>query len=238
LPSYAAGFVPDTSHFDDKNVDVLSHFYYYRLVAIDECGFKTLSSNIASSILLNCGSSETEYTLEWNSYRTWLKGVDKYKVYRSVGDLPGNTIELTSTDPGTLTYSDPISSIDPTKKVCYWIKTNEKPGNTYFTNAVSLSNTCCIVKDHTLFLPNAFHPGSSKNYLFRPIWTYVNPLIFRMIIFNRWGQQLFETIDIDTGWDGYSKGLMVPPGLYAYIITYQDLKEKVFTKRGTVFVVR
>jgi len=87
------GFLADTSHFDDKNVDVLNHFFYYRLVAVDVCGFKTVSFNIAPSILLNCGSSETEYSLEWNSYRTWLKGVDKYKVYRSIGDLPGNTIE-------------------------------------------------------------------------------------------------------------------------------------------------
>jgi gliding motility-associated-like protein len=59
-----------------------------------------------------------------------------------------------------------------------------------------------------------------------------------MIIFSRWGQQLFKTTNMDLGWDGKINGQDAPAGLYSYIISYKSLEDKEYTKRGTVTLVR
>jgi len=230
-------FLPDTLHFDDKKVSVNDTSYYYRLVAYDECGTRTLSQNIGRSILLKCSNTETDYITKWNPYETWFEGVETYQVHRMVGESLANEVTFYKND---TTYSDPISGINPTQKICYQVIAQEKPKSLGLTQAKSVSNTCCIIKDHTLFLPNAFHPGSNNNTRFRPVPdpSYVDLNSFSMVIFSRWGQQIFETNDIVNGWDGKANGQLVPLGLYGYIITYKSLRNEYYTKRGTVFVVR
>ncbi len=41
-----------------------------------------------------------------------------------------------------------------------------------------------------------------------------------MLVFDRWGEQIFVSIDIATGWDGKYMGSDVPEGIYVYMITY------------------
>jgi len=230
-------FLPDTLHFDDKKVSVNDTSYYYRLVAYDECGTRTLSQNIGRSILLKCSNTETDYITNWNPYETWFEGVETYQVHRMVGESLANEVTFYKND---TTFSDLISGIDPTQKICYYVVAQAKPKSVGLTQAKSVSNSCCIIKDHTLFLPNAFHPGGQNNTRFRPVPnpSYVDLNSFSMVIFNRWGQQIFETNDIVNGWDGKANGQLVPLGLYGYIITYKSLRNEYYTKRGTVFVVR
>jgi len=52
-------------------------------------------------------------------------------------------------------------------------------------------------------------------------------------MYNRWGELIFETNDIDTYWDGTLKGEKVPDGLYTYRVRYNS-KIKV----GSVHVIK
>jgi hypothetical protein len=235
--SVVGDFVPQTGAFKDTTADVHSQSYYYRLVALDYCGTKILYSNISRSVFLQCSSSQTQNTIDWNAYESWLEDVEGYRVYRTVAGQPPAGDSIGNVTPVTLTFPDLLSGIDPTKQVCYWVKAEENPGNPYLVNATSVSNTCCIIKGATLFMPNAFHPGG-KNNRFRPVATFVDPQKFKMTIFNRWGQQVFETSDMVSGWNGLINDQIAPLGLYAYIITYSSLGGQDYTKRGTVLVVR
>jgi len=229
-------FVPRESYFEDATVNVDGWIFYYRLVAIDYCGTHELTSNVSRNILLLCSSSATENTLDWNSYESWLKGVEGYKVYRTVDGQPPAGELMGSLTPLTLSYPDVLTGVDPTKQVCYWVVAAENPGNPYLSNATSTSNTCCIIKGATLFMPNAFRPAGINNR-FRPVATFVDPLKFKMILFSRWGQQFFETTDMVNGWDGTINGQAAPQGLYAYVITYTSYGGQEYTQRGTVYVV-
>jgi len=60
---------------------------------------------------------------------------------------------------------------------------------------------------------------------------------FRMLIFDRWGRLMFETKDVNKGWDGSFKGKVVPQGVYTYLIEVTAAGKK-YEKRGTVTVVR
>jgi hypothetical protein len=233
--SVLGDFVPEDHYMTDTTADVHSQSYSYRLVAYDYCLTTKIYSNISKTIFLQCSATQTENSVDWNFYESWIKEVEGYKVYRTVeGQATMDSSYLLSS---INSYTDPLQGVDPTKKVCYWVVAAEKPGNPYLDDATSVSNTCCIIKGATLYMPNAFRPGGVNNRL-RPVATFVDPQSFKMTIVSRWGQQLFETTDMVTGWDGLINGQLAPPGLYAYIVTYKSIGGQEYTKRGTVFVLR
>ncbi len=235
----AGGFVPSESFFNDTTANVNTHSYFYRLVAYDDCGGITNSVNISQSILLKCGSSHGQNLLNWNGYQSWLQGIEGYKVYRTLNNQPA-TIELIgSVNPAANSFTDDLTGIDQSKLICYQVEANENPLNPYLTNALSKSNTCCVLKEPILFMPNAFNPDGINRFLRpKPVPLFVDPQSFKMIVFSRWGEQLFETSDMNSGWDGMVNGKTAPAGLYSYILTYDSLDGKGYTKRGTAMLVR
>ena len=92
------------------------------------------------------------------------------------------------------------------------------------------------------YLPNAFTPnGDGLNDSFRPIprYDYVNR--YHMSIYNRWGQRIYETTDINKGWDGTYKGSSCMMGAYVYRIVYEEFGQLPMESNiveGTVMLVR
>ncbi len=95
-----------------------------------------------------------------------------------------------------------------------------------------------IVNEETLLaVPNAFTPGSGPNNEFKIIKRGIANLnYFR--IFNRWGNMVYESKNIDAGWDGSWKGEPQPFGVYVYSIQAVTSTGKVFNKSGNVTVIR
>lgn len=234
-----SGVVPQDYSFLDTDVNVHNQSYTYRLVAIDNCGSPVQSLNTSRSIWLQCKTSATANLLDWNTYETWLNGVKGYDIYRILNEDLATVVDIgKDVSPSTVSFSDLLTNYDNTRMACYWVQGTENPGN-YLNMATSISNTCCILKEPVLFMPNAFRPEGTNIY-FRPVpeFLYVDKQSFTMIIFSRWGQQLFKTTNMDLGWDGKINGQDAPAGLYSYIISYKSLEDKEYTKRGTVTLVR
>ncbi|NOX86730.1 MAG: T9SS type B sorting domain-containing protein [Chlorobi bacterium] len=65
------------------------------------------------------------------------------------------------------------------------------------------------------YLPNAFTPnGDGLNDEFKPVQRYDLVRTYHLYVYNRWGQLIFETSDINTGWDGTYKGNPAEQGRY------------------------
>lgn len=78
-----------------------------------------------------------------------------------------------------------------------------------------------IIADCRLFVPGAFTPDvDGINDIFTPVSTckFEN---YRMLVFNRWGQQIFESQSATAGWDGKLQGLQCPSGPYIYLLKYK-----------------
>jgi len=94
----------------------------------------------------------------------------------------------------------------------------------------------------SFYIPNAFTPnGDGLNDVFGaiPRIDYVNQ--YRISIFNRWGQLLFESSDLHLGWDGTYQGEACPAGAYVYRIVYNDFgmgPQETKVMEGTVVLVR
>ncbi len=101
------------------------------------------------------------------------------------------------------------------------------------------SITIRISEETILDLPNAFSPGSgtSVNDELKIIKRGLATLNF-FRIYNRWGQLVFETKDIDQGWNGRFKGTVQPMGAYVYVIDATTSTGKRFYKQGNVTLIR
>ena len=91
-----------------------------------------------------------------------------------------------------------------------------------------------------LFVPNTFTPGDRDelNAVFKPVGFNVNG--YHMYIYNRWGEMLFSTQDINIGWDGrvrYSD-VEAKPDQYVYKIEYTDHRGNPKQLLGNVLVLR
>lgn len=85
--------------------------------------------------------------------------------------------------------------------------------------------TIKIKEEQLVFVPNTFTPdGDMFNQTFKPIiGSGVDIYHYRLSIYNRWGEFVFESRDLEIGWDGTYAGSMVPNGTYTWKI---ELKSK------------
>jgi len=114
----------------------------------------------------------------------------------------------------------------------YTLTTSNYCGSITDTTNITINNCDC-----RLYIPNSFTPnGDSMNEVFKP--TFCVPRSYMLRIYNRWGEKLFESQDINIGWNGRFKGVDVPDGEYLFIITLQDNYGKFKNKTGTVLVLR
>lgn len=103
--------------------------------------------------------------------------------------------------------------------------------------ATVVHGTFVIREGTSMFIPNTFTPnGDAVNDEF--VITLTNLNAYRIRIFNRWGDQLFETNDIFKNWNGLYKGEPVPVGTYFYIINGLDANNMVIKRSGSVTVIR
>ena len=72
-----------------------------------------------------------------------------------------------------------------------------------------------VCDNPVVFVPSAFSPnGDGYNDLVKVEGNNIESMLF--IIYNRWGQKLFETTDQSIGWDGRHQGKILPPDVYGY----------------------
>lgn len=90
----------------------------------------------------------------------------------------------------------------------------------------------------TLTAPNAFSPGTpGPNSTFK-LLKRGQATLHKFQVFNRWGNLVFETTDIEEGWDGTYKGKPQPVGVYVYQIEATTNDGTPFNKHGNVTLIR
>ncbi len=98
------------------------------------------------------------------------------------------------------------------------------------------------IKDEMIhYVPNAFTPdGDEFNQVFKPVFSSgFDPQNYTLLIFNRWGETVFESHDTNTGWDGSYSGELVAEGAYTWNITVKQFHSDAFeTFSGHVTLIR
>jgi gliding motility-associated-like protein len=100
-----------------------------------------------------------------------------------------------------------------------------------------------VISDPIFYVPNSFTPDQDENnQTWHPVFTTgFDPYKFSLVIYNRWGEIIWESLNAEGEWDGtYGvNGLDVPLGVYTWVINYSNKEtddKKVIT--GNINLIR
>jgi gliding motility-associated-like protein len=112
------------------------------------------------------------------------------------------------------------------------------------SNLVGCADTFCtdvvISEEFVLYAPNAFTPdGDGKNEMFFLYGNDIDPSEFELQVFNRWGELIFSSSSLSSGWDGAYKGQKCPNDVYVWKVKAKSLTtRKTVEKFGHVVLIR
>jgi len=220
--------VSDQLSFSDPDVNLGQQPLYYQATYQNACNQVSAVSNITCPIWLAVtATNNSTANLSWSAYAGFPAGTAAYEVQTLDG--AGTVLQ---TMPVSSTTLNATVNISQNQQVLFRIRAtgNNVDGETF-------SNTVNLVQEASIFIPNAFSPnGDQLNDIFEVKGRFL--AAYRMLIYDRWGQILFDSKNQGQGWDGRFNGKEIPTGTYAYRITGQDAAGKEFTKTGTVTLLR
>lgn len=201
-------------------------------------------NSIADSLIIN--SLGTYYVTVTDN--NGCKRTDTSKI-NSILPLPTNFLsdDTTICSYGTL-------SISSTKNFSQYLWNNNSTQKSLTINQAGLywlqvkDNNNCMGRDTIkilpkqcakgFYIPTAFTPnGDSKNDIFKPLFFGILKK-FNFSIFNRFGQIVFRSSDINNGWDGKFRGQKSGGNVFVWICNYQFENELEVNKNGTVLLIK
>jgi|GEM_PF-1383089 len=98
-------------------------------------------------------------------------------------------------------------------------------------------NLQVITINNDLFIPNFFTPNNDgKNDVLKVYGTSIKSVEMR--VFNQWGELIFETKDVNKGWDGTQSSKQQPVGVYIYVVKATLINGDVIDKKGSINLIR
>lgn len=156
----------------------------------------------------------------------------------------GDTVELAAS--GTVSYNwspdEGLSCSNCASPLAFPTQTTQYIVTGIDANGCRSIDTVLVVVDiicNEAFIPSIFSPngkGPQSNEKFCVLSDCVAQ--FKLAIFNRWGERIFETEDINQCWDGTFKGAEAATGVYAYTMYLRQLDGAELSKTGTLVLAK
>ncbi len=225
----------------NSSIDVISDpsasKVFYKIQTTDDCDI-LVESNYGSTIHL-VGNPQPGFSnfLTWTSFDIENAEVIDYSIYRIVN---GSSTFVDVVPAGTTSFSD---EVDPSEQaesnVCYFVVANANVTlpNGSIEPIESSSNTTCVEQLASIVAPNAFAP-QGVNQIFKPFVIFGETVDYHFTVFNRWGELLFETKDVDEGWNGKYKGVIQPMGAYIFQVRITQTGGRVVEEGGVFTLLR
>lgn len=206
--------------YTDSLVNADSNYYKYYLVVSDDCGLPSENSAVASTILLRYLSSTYRDSLYWTAPELWTPASFEVEGVSS----PRNTLLNASTN-----AFDYVHKIEEQQDGIW----SYRVAALSESDSISYSNTVEVVQDPVVWIPNAFSPNGDET---NPVWKVHSDFIsdYHLRIFNRWGQEVFESTDPSVSWDGID----AVESRYLYIVYCRGLSGEIIYETGSVLLLR
>ena len=231
--------------FLDINLDLAETATVFYKVQMRDANQQLMGeSATASAVMLSTSGTFNEAQLSWTETVPWI--VDSTQVFKEVDNHFIRIVSVTDSE-----YTDVDVESDETYR--YYVRTFGH----YTLEGIMrpLVNYSAIrtvrigyeepAEEFSYKLPNVFTPnGDSYNDVFEPKVKGVDLIVgAKTVIFNRWGNILWDTDDPLIQWDGKSKQTKMDcvPGTYFYVtdITYQgETGEEKLHLQGSITIVR
>jgi gliding motility-associated-like protein len=135
---------------------------------------------------------------------------------------------------GSTGLSHVVTGLNPNQNVCIRVRVL---GSIACQQAEANFCETTLLPDVGIFVPNTFTPNADgKNDILKVYGNYIKSM--NLQIYNQWGEKVFETIDINGGWDGNYKGKPQPVGVYIYVLRVETTQGEIVNKKGSVNLIR
>lgn len=127
---------------------------------------------------------------------------------------------------------DPVAT--PLSTITYTVSVTDTTG-CMADDEITLTAGCDAAE---IFIPNAFTPDNNghNDILFVRSTGLITVNYFR--VFDRWGKIIFESSDINSGWDGTFNNQLMPAGVYLYTLKATCGNNDVIEKQGNVTLIK
>lgn len=225
----------DSLVFYDSGLTTDVFSYDYRIIVTNACDIDVDTTNLGVTIQAEGLASQQRLvnTIVWSAYEGWQNDVDYYNLHRKIGDGLFEVIGQIDQD-AELFYEDDVSGLLSTGgNFCYRIEAVETPSDLLGITHTSLSNEVCLSLEPVIWIPNSFMVEGFNN-TFSPVISFADIESFKMVIFSRWGDVIYQTEDLSAPWDGTMNGNTVQEGTYTYYVTVKDGKGRAYDRTGYV----
>lgn len=208
----------------------------YNIGLQDSCGNEVLSFSKAPLITDGTLSGGLDLNIQWTGISDDEWRINQYHIfYKNHGSFS----ELSSVNGNELEFQHHFDENNPMDSLCYYI---EAEGDLYFPEADSTattkirSNTVCLYGETIISLPNAFHPDGINEY--KPIIApSTNIRSYTMTIFDRYGNLIFKTHDLEEGWNGYHSHRRAFSDTYVILVELENNNGEKWKESGSLLLL-
>lgn len=182
-----------------------------------------------SVVITNLSVFPNNFTVSLNSIDTIESGnsLELNPIYS--GGVAASWNWTPATNLSCINCENPVAS--PVQTIQYLVDVKTQDG------CEDTAQTKIVVRQTDVYVPQAFSPNNDGvNDLFEIFAN--NPKSFSMKIYNRWGELVFESIDVKNQWNGTSKGENCPVDSYSYILDVTLQNNKQYHKQNTILLLR
>lgn len=223
----------DDSFYTDRDVLVDLESYCYKVRVLDRCGHVSNKSNRACTIVLKgdaTGKPQYYFDLSWMEYDYWKGGVSDYVLERRVDT--GTLRPLVALPHPGFDFRDNKLNYD-WGGYFYRVKAREASGG---YNAESNSNEIYLFQPPELYVPDALTPNGDE---INDVWGTVPVFVrdYHMMVFNRWGEKVFDSKDKKLQWKGVMGSGKPSDNVFAWMVVYMGWDNRRYTQQGVVHVL-
>lgn len=224
LPPYNFGWLPNITSGNFATVTPTATTNYI-LTITDACAVTIKDTSTVNVYPISANYSTTvisNQTIQFSNHS--IGGVD---YYWNFGDGSADSVSTHTNPEHTFPAAEGTSSF----YTVTLIAVNQN------NCADTIFNTVEIVPDFYFYCPNTFTPDDDGlNEFYTGYGSGIKS--YRMRIFNRWGQLVFESTDLQKGWDGKHKGTLVESEVFNCVFDVEDFKDKHVRRFTNVNVIR
>lgn len=202
----------------------IANVFYFTAIDNDGCTYEDsiVVSNGGFDLMLNA-TADPDTIVSGTSSQLDVTGND-LTVYEW---LPNPTLD----DP---TIRNPIATPEETTEYAVIVTDSNGCVDTATVLVVVITLDC---EEPLIFMPNAFSPnGDGENDILYVEGNTIDEM--ELVIYNRWGEKVFESFDQNEGWNGYYNDELLEPDVYGYYLKILCFNGDEFFKKGNINLIR
>jgi gliding motility-associated-like protein len=220
------GTIANKNTFMDETADASTGSFCYQITYLTNCGLSSAPSTPVCSVFL---TSKSPTGIDWTAESPFDPEKIGNYIIEVIDSVNNTRREITNIGMNTH-YDLSQTDLDIQSQKYRIIAVSEN-------GAVSYSNFYTFRREAKIWIPDAFTPNNDMNndtLIVRGV--YFDQ--FRLIMYDRWGEVIYETTDKTQGWDGRVKGQEAATGQYMYRVEVIDLTGIKTVRTGAVLLIR